>query len=636
MDFLRSSRICLIISFSVFLWLAEAVAERTVTTVLLPSEAVSEAVSEPPNSSKILKVTADDSYPIVPTSIVRLKFDLKNIPAETEGITQATLRLVGRSSIRNPQIVKIFTNKKGEGEPLASWFAKCRPLDKLSAEDRAVRKCLPENENEVFSVITEALREEVEKARDKGDLTLWLISTSRLSNWDYYSTEPDNEIAAQKPRLIVAYTLPIPSAVPPERTAWRFYTEKISFKVKPFQADETIRSNPVFYNGNAFLFARPTAGSHDYLYALHTNGRDKWPQPVKVDKEPAVHAAVTYNGMLYSVGRGRIARYDLNQNGAPRVGPVRKDLKLSLAPALGTVGSLYYEHDGTVYAINPQFQYLWRYPQEGKGSVFSPIVLSPSAQNQAYVVARIDEKNKLVAIDTATGHRTEYPFDTKYTDFHPPVVIPGSGLGTESDFIYLAVNSQMDGLLACFSAGDPIWSNEGPVSQPVASADGERLFAVQNGSLHAYDRLNGQSLAVSTEKDLAADSNLVLDGDDNVYFWNNHTLFQFDRNCQFLAGQKLTGLAEKLVLVFAPDGTLFARNLKDRRLALILPEQDKVTVDSSNLQSGTIFSADVVQIAPNLQLVSDSNIALKARDGISIGKGFTVKTGARLTCKTGF
>ncbi len=610
MGFLKTIRILLIILlFSVPPWTSPAWAQLKAMTVLLPSKDFSEPVS----AEKMLKVAADGSSPIKPASTAWLQFDLQGIPADAR-ITRVTLRLEGHPADParpNPQLVKIFADGQQEGKALAKWLA----------DDR----------KKAFAATSDALRQTVAHTRtEKKPLLLMLRSTSRLSNWDYYSTQAYGDNCAGKPRLMVEFNLDAPAPTSPEKTDWRFYMATHQFKVKPFQADKTILSNPVFYDGNAFLFAK-TADATD-LYAFHFNGRESWRRAI--DYPPASHARVSYDGMLYSIGQGRIAAYDLNRNGAPqRQTSVGEDFKLSLPPTLGADGSLYFVRYGTLYGLNPQWQELWRYPVIKKGSAFSPAVTGPAAPDQAYVLARIKDQNMMIALDTAVGSSlAQYPFDNNLRAFHAPVVIADTG----HDYICYSAYSDQNGLLACNAGGQRIWASQGTISQPIASRDGKMLYAIQNGRLKAFDRFNGRETAVSRRKDLAATSNLVLDGDDHIYFWSNGVFFSFDKACKLLADQKLADLAASLELLFAPDGTLYARNKKTRQLALILPTLDKVTVSSDNLQNHTIYSADTVRIAPGLQLDRKVSIALKARDSISIGRGFRVQKGARLICKTGY
>ena len=96
---------------------------------------------------------------------------------------------------------------------------------------------------------------------------------------------------------------------------------------------------------------------------------------------------------------------------------------------------------------------------------------------------------------------------------------------------------------------------------------------VQDGRVHVYDLLNGNSVCVFGGQGHAATSNLVLDGDDNFFFWNNGS-FEGYRNppepapgerqkegiCQ-PAGPvfRLPELPKDLELLFSPYGALYAR-----------------------------------------------------------------------------
>jgi hypothetical protein len=612
----KTIRILPVLVVCVCLWASPVFAQLAVTTVLLPDEDTvllpEEDFSEPKRpDNKMLRIAADGSSPIKATSIAKLRFNLESIPVDAH-IIRVTLHLEGEPAISNPQLVRIFDNHAGTGKSLGKWTA-------ISGKT-------------IFTVTSEALRQVVAGARAaRKPLFLFLLSTSRLSDWHYYSTQSYGGNTSSKPRMIVAFNLDMPPAVTSEITAWRFCKETERFKVKPFHADEAILSNPVFYNGNAFLFAKPD-DTHTNLYALHLNGRERWRRTIA--QTPAKYARVNYGGTLYSIGRERVARYDLKNHGVPGAVTTIANLKLSIPPTLGADSSLYFVLLGNAYGLNPEMKELWRYPLKAKGSVFSPIVLAPPAQASGYVAARIQDQSRLTVLDTAVGGKIDYPLDSKYTAFHTPVVIPASG--SLPEYVFLAANSNTDGLLACYAGNNRIWSQVGPVSQPVATADGKRLFAVQKAQLKAYDPLNGKVLAASNRKDLAATSNLVLDGDSNVYFWNNGTFFKFDRQCRLVASQKLPDLAERLELIFAPGGTLFARNPNTRQLVQVLPTLEKLTVRPDNLQNNTVYSADTVRLASNQQLASNVAIAVKARDRISIGRGFTVKKGAQLTCKTGY
>jgi hypothetical protein len=582
-------------------------AEIKLTTTLLPAT----AVSNPQGPDKMLVISASGTDPIESTSSVQLSFDLSDIP-RSAAVTNATLRLVGRYAKENPQFVRIFTDPQKDS--IGTWTA-------------TVGKS-------IFSASTEKLRQAVaEKIKAAQTLSLTLSSKSRLSDWRYYSKENFADTSSYKPRLIIEYKLDRQAAPTTERTSWKFFLDPApaQFKIKPFLANATILSNPVFYDENIYLFAKPTSESTS-LYALFFNGAENWKKNIGVT--PAAHALAGGNGILYSVGENRIVLYDLKQEGLPIRSVAIDDFKLSVSPTLGADGSLYFVWYGYIYGLNPSQEELWRFPSgpdDGKAEKASRIVLGSGAQKFAYALVRINKKNQLAAINTADGDVDIYGFSEKYSDFHRPVVVAGP----EQDYIFFSAYSVSDGILASYSGGEQIWQKLGPVSQPIADMEGKLLFLIQNGRFQAYDKFNGMAVCTSARADLAATSNLVMDGEENVYFWNNGTFLGYGKDCKPFFEQKLPDLPERLELLFAPDGTLFARS-EAQRLALILPTRPAFTLAQDKLRSDTIYSAEAIQTAENLNLDSTANIILKAKDSISFGTGFTAKKGARLSCKVGF
>ncbi len=606
---IRNTALGLIVVLSIFISISTASAELTVTTVLLPEE----AVNEPIGSEKMLKISADGSSPIQSTCAIRLRFNMKAIPSGAR-ITKATIRLVGIPANDNPQLVRVFTNAQGQGKSIGKWTAKSGQT--------------------IFDATSEGLvREVVKTAKSENQsLSLWLLSKSRLSEWNYYSLKDFGEISAKKPRLILEYQIERSPTLPTDRTAWKFFLEKTTFKLKDFRSKELVISNPAIYKNNIFLFAKPTDTSTN-LYAVHFNGRDNWYKSISVP--PGANVLVNSAGVLYSIGENRIALYDLEKKGEliKTIDIDKDDFRLFNPPILGADSSLYFTHYGYLYGLNQEAKELWRYPHDdARAEKISRIILSPDAQKNAYALMRIKGKNKFLSINTATGSSAAYAFGNRYTFFHCPLAVERQG----KDYIIFSAYSEADGTLSCYSNDEKIWTTLGPVSQPASDMAGKLIYVVQNGKLQAIDTLNGRTVYTSSRTDLAATSNLVLDGEDNVYFWNNGRFFVFTNKCELLVEKKLPDLPERLELLFSPDGTLYARNIKNKKLTLVLPNRQALTLNPDNFQNDTIYSADALRVAKNMRLVPTANIALKASDSISFGTGFSVKKGARLTCKTGF
>lgn len=491
----------------------------------------------------------------------------------------------------------------------------------------------------IFSTASDSLRQPIEAAiKARKPVAFQLKSTSRLSDWDYYALPPPDNPSAYpssfKPRLIIAYERPATLEVPtPTRTAWKFFpTPPTQVKVKPVFDKVPIISNPAFYQGGMYLFGHPTSQKPS-LYALSTSGAEQWRK--EIQGTPGSHALVTDTGRFYSVGENRLVLYDLEKQGEIKREVAFTDVKLAVPPTLGADGSLYFVPSGYgyVYGINPDQHEIWRYPeQEGTGSAtVSRITLSPEAQHYAYLLTRRNNKNTLVRINTTDGSATTVAISDTFTDFHRPVVVKGP----EHDYIVVSAYSQSDGTLSVYSGGAVLWEHRGPVSQPIVDRAGKQVFVIQRGRFQAYDILNGTALCTSERIDLAATSNLVLAGEENLYFWNNGTLFGYRDDCLPLFHHPLSNLPQNLELLFGPDGMLYARTA-EQKLSSLTPSQPTLTIEPAQVQTDTVYSAETIQVAKNLQVSKETQLILKAEKTIAFGPGFSVQKGARMRCQIGF
>ena len=605
----------LVLHIAAFVLAIPAFAQRRITTTLLPVK----AESTPGGVGDILKISANGSDPIQSTSSAVLTFDPRGIPQQAT-INKATLRLVGKTNTTNPQLVRVTVD--AQQDSMGQWTA-------VPGES-------------VFSATSDSLRQVVAtRVQAQQTIALRLTSKSRLSDWDYYALSDTAYPSSSKPRLIVEYELPANLDVPfesyaPTRTSWRFFPAPTQVKIKPFLSSVTIISNPAFYQGqgDVYLFGKPTS-QETLLYGLSSAGAVRLSIPIPV--VPGSYALATETGLLYSVGENRIVLYDLKKQGLKTKGVDAPDLKLSVPPTLGADGSLYFVRSGYgyVYGLNPDQQEIWRYPAEERtgAATVSRITLSPDAQRYAYTLTRRDNKNALVRINTADGSAEPATLSDKFTEFRRPIVVKGP----EQDYVVVAAYSQSDGTLSVYSGGEVRWEKSGPVSQPIVDRDGKRVFAVQNGQLQAYDILNREVVCTSAETALEATSNLVLDGEENLYFWNNGTLLCYQNSCQFLFRQPLGDLPKDLELLFAPDGTLYARTAAQQLFSLTpVGNLSELTLEQAQVQTNTIYSAEAVRVANNVRVSKEMRLVLKAEKTISFNPGFSVEQGARLRCQIGF
>ena len=124
-------------------------------------------------------------------------------------------------------------------------------------------------------------------------------------------------------------------------------------------------------------------------------------------------------------------------------------------------------------------------------------------------------------VDTTDGSAKPVELGDNFTGVHRPVVAKGP----EHDYVVVSASSDNSGILKAYSNMEKVWDKEGPASEPILDSTGKSVFVVQRGQFHRYAVLNGQAECTSTATDLAATSNLVLDGDDDVCFWNNGTFY---------------------------------------------------------------------------------------------------------------
>jgi hypothetical protein len=629
MKYTRGLMLGLGVFMSIFILATMVFAEGEVITTLLPTKST-------PDSGQ-LRIAADDSDPIKSIATARLVFDLSPIP-KTATIRRVTLRLVGQPAKRpaNPQVVQIFPDSSDKS--VGSWTAT--------------------GGRSVFQALTDKLLEKVKEAlkNNKETLSFTLSSRSRLSDWQYYSMAAYGGTSSNKPRLIIEYTPPQTwldreQVSDTTKTRWKYSPQPTNVTVKPILVDtDTIISNPVFYDGGIYLFVQPSS-QKTMLYALYPGGRTRWKKEIK--ERPGSHALVSSAGRLYSVGENRIVIYDLEKDGAEIKKVSLGDFKPALRPTLGVDGSLYAMPSGSgyIYGFNPDPQELWRYHSDKTQlAMASRLTLSPDAGRYAYVLTKVGKETHPVRITTATGdaesyrlgvtktdngNETEKNLDLGFTGFYRPVVIKGP----QQDYVFLSAYTEQNGMLLAYSGSEVVWWEEGTVSQPIVVRGNVewgkgRVFAVQSGEFRGYDESNGNKECASSEKGIAATSNLVKDGEDNVYFWNNGILLGYTKGCKQILSQKLAKLPENLELMFAPDGTLYART-EGNALRSITPSRANLNVVQEQLKTDTIYSAGTVHVAANLQIESE-HVILKAEKSISFGTGVSVKKGASVRCRIGF
>jgi hypothetical protein len=597
------------LQLATFVCARPARAQVRITSTLLPVK----AESTPARPDDMLKISANGSDPIESTSTALLSFDLRGIPQHAN-ITGATLRLVGRSngSAPQPQLVRITADSQTDS--IGQWTA-------VQGET-------------VFSAASDRLKQRIAAGvQAQQTVALRLASKSRQSDWDYYSLSETAYASSYKPRLIVEYTIPdaTPELDTTTRTFWKFLPDSEAVLVRTFFDKVSPISNPAFYQGNIYLFGNPSS-QETSLYGVAPGGAEQWSTRIK-DK-PGWNALATRTGRLYSVGENYIRLFDLQKQGANLPAVSVPGLTLDVPATLGADGSLYFvpSGNGYVYGLNPEQKELWRYPAENNAgsATVSRVTLSPVAQRYAYVLTRRSNKNTLARINAGDGSASLVTLDEKFTKFHRPVVAP------EHDYVVVAAYNESAGTLSAYSDGELRWEKPGSISQPVTDHAGKKVFALQNGRFRSFDILNGEVQCSSPEPgpELTGDPNLVVDGDDNVYFWSKARLYAFKSNCERLFERSINGLPQDLELLFGPDGTLYART-RMQQIFTLTPIRTLLDLDQPKIKTDTVYTAGKLRTVGPVSLKKDMRVTFKAEKGIALSPGFSVAQGARLRCQIG-
>ncbi len=430
------------------------------------------------------------------------------------------------------------------------------------------------------------------------------------------------------------------------------------------------------YGGLTYVVQKYPTQANSFKWHLDAQeplGRVVWSMPLPSELEEKARVVVNDSGRLTIVNRARFIVYQLNTDD-PRKQPANPLKDVSAVPGVktpaallpATDGSLYVIDDTDLYALNPDLQMLWK---TGIGtSADARMTLSPDGQF-VYATALLpgekdERKPTFLAINAQTGKTTSMPFPNETKAFHDPVVIRHTG---GADYIYIAANSQNNGVLQTVSnvpneeTGDriakltPVNKQEGLFSQPApdsavlpAGADlsTKKLYVLWKENNNAPVRLvsiNGQTGKIDEPKDattitdsqnknaafadgswLWKGGDLALDASDNVFFWENGTLYGYQTKpsaSKLFAWTQEKGsggspphaLPEKLELLFGSDGTLFAQKSETGAFALI-PTYNLPTTEAS-ISSPTNLRVDGTVTTNN---------TVRAQGSVLLGNGFTV------------
>jgi hypothetical protein len=638
----------------------QAQGERLLTTTLLP---VSEAGTSKESGAGAGLLWVQNS----PPQDVYLKFDLSGLPAGLQDgdLLRCTLRMVAQKVTYVPQ------NNRSSGGPQVIVKGE-RGNDNFTPVPKAmevVSLSTLNTKNIIAQGAADGLRKAVYQQYAVGKpITLRLHTDSHKASSLLYSSGNSGANPSNLPRLVVEYKLPAADLLEsagwtqmqhdPEHTGrspWRPFRAPSNFTLARIavpridQAVAAVADYPLIYQGNLYVIGK--VGNQNFLFGLDFKGAERWRQNIGLDvvqRSPVI----SRSGILYLVTESQIAAYDLNQQGK---GYATSNLtgKPSAYTDLtqGNDGSLYLalvEQDvHFIYGFTAALKPFLKSAALAKGQEkVSTVTVSPDgrrifAQTPAGAVA-IDVANPSDQSALALGDQQHKPFEY----YHTPVAAPVGGAVVYADFTGKANNGHLWGA----TSDQQIWSADVTLlPQPVLGSDGF-VHYLQDSSLQAH-RADQAGTAEVLVKDASinATSNLVMDGADNLYFWNNGYLQGYSANGKALferilltsevqerGSQSIEGPEQFLRLMLAPDGTLWANNKNGDSLFAFKPVYSTadLALEQKDVQSQTVYRA-TGKLSVGAVKVPQGNLLLQAQNGVGFAAGFTVQRGVSILVRTG-
>jgi hypothetical protein len=653
------------------------------TQTLLPA-GESGAVEGDPNAKGLLWIQTE------PQKAIFLQFDLSGLPPGLgkDNFKKCSLRLVAQNVVYEPAD---NPNTGGRFVIVNGRLVNDNFTDQAGTESIISLSTLSRTNN-VGLKATEAIRTAVynEYSGDK-KISLRLFSDSHKASTLFYSSANSGTPAnpSNLPRLVIEYTPQPPKLRDalswpqlqqnPEHTGrnyWIPFQDPADFSLTKINMPQfsggagTVANYPLIYRGNIYLVYKVL--DRNFLLALDFKGIEIWRKDIgagTVQRPPVI----SRNGFFYAVTEKKITGYDLNAAGQTvAVYPASGDISGKLAAytdlTAGNDGSLFLalQEDAVnyIYGFTPQLTPFVRSDPLGTSQEkISTVSVSPDggavfAQTSAGAVV-IDMINPSQQRTIQLQHDTAKAWDY----YQVPVAGPAGGIMIFADFTGSANSGNVWG----YTTARRIWNFAGTlVAQPVLGSN-DLVYFIQGGGLqaHKYDQIG--SVRAAPDAGLKTTSNLVMDGANNIYFWDNGYLHGYspeaeplfekvDLTKEGLEGQRPTvpekasdtekaarnkessGPEQFIRLMMGPDGTLWANNKNGDALYAFKPSYASadLTLQQEDIKPQTVYRATGMLTVGGVTVDGGTQILFQAQNGIGFAKGFKVQKGASILARTGF
>jgi hypothetical protein len=637
-----------------------------------------------PVATKATRAEGDSALWIktLPAQDIFLKFDLGALPPGAT-IQKATLRLVAGTLLYKPD------DPNSGGQTILIKVQLARDDFSGVTKDASIALLATlTTTNKIAWRSIDSLTVAERYASPNKTISLRLSTISNLASTLLYSTSTFGNSQSNIPRLVIEYTMGPPGLLEslswsqhqanPEHTGRNTWTpfqkpsgyrlEKINMPAIPSASGNKvggIADYPLIYDGDLYLIYK--VEDLNYLLALDFKGNELWRRAIgngTVQRPPAIST----RGVLYVATEKGIGAYDVTRGGeAMSAYALQGRLSDFTDMTIGNDGSVFVAVRNNdlnyIYGFTPALlPFLKAGPFRSGEHKISTVTVSPDGRRLFAQTA--DSAVVIDIVEPSTVRRVALtnPGSTPWEYYHTPVAGPDGGTVIFSDFTSTDNKGNVWGSGVTPKDSRTIWSATGTlVPQPVLGSNG-LVYYIQDGALrgHTYNRIGQASISVGSN--LNTTSNLVMDGANNIYFWDNGVLLGYDSvgvrlfelagvndmdkkrkqdpetlSDTIKAKRSSSGPEQFIRLLLAPDGTLWANNRRASELFAFIPTY--ATIDpvlTAKLNTHTVYRAGgVVTVGPGVAVQKGTQILLQGQNGVAFPPGFAVDSGATLLVRTG-
>jgi len=649
-------------------------------TALIPDTDV--AIAKDPNGN--LRIAADNNSTELSKSF--FKFGFNSMPKNAK-VSSTSLRLY---KLPNPnadafssQLVTVMKgsnnwtgNETSLNDPKLSWSIPSpsnKPIGrfeiKKSTEKLTIKLNLPKTLEYVSTFIS-----------SDGILSLAARSPQAEQDNKFYSTKTAETTGnyPNKPKLVVKYEIdPYPfqsdwaqayaSSQHNSYLNWSTNATVTSAKYTslPQPSDDRYQIPQIgptsalcIYNNQPVIFTQAATGTSNVFAVkqLDSKGNVLWSKGVSdIAKSWPV---IDEDGRLYYFTRsGKMTILDLNNSGNVLY-PEKTISKLTNNQisrinnnvTIGYDGTLYLVDDNAIVALSayPQLKIRWKYDLSSS-QLGGPVSLSPD-ESKAYfiLVNKTQRTSQLVALDNMDGNELDksgsvlggYSSDNGSNYYIPAPVVQSN----TKTFVLNGFDSG-DKIMVFNLTNDKFGNTEtisgSRCSQPVVDA-ASNVFFVYGQKIARYDNTQSNNVSVYiASAALNEGSILIASKTSEIYASDPYSTpkkvlgFKYNNGFQNTFSVNMPTTLKNIVL--APDGTLYTVTLTNL-LAVTATgvSSNNLTIGTNNLKPNTLLRASNTITVSGIAMQSSINTVFHSGKTISFKKGFKIKKGASLICKTGY